>query len=134
MERRSDAKPGVWVLLVLFALLVAIFVWMRTRDEKPNPNGATAAASQGANPGAMELPAGGPPGVSARSASPPGEFVPPTATRRDKEYREQARLRLLKTLPPEPARDPAGAPTAPPSPPPTLDKDYIQSRIREDFL
>ena len=120
------------VALVAVLALVALG-WFLLSSSKPTRR--SAASAQVDQPRATEVESprvrsrGAPPSVI--SAEP---FRPLAETRRDRELRERARDQILKSL--SGARRPSGATGSSGGPEPVgeLDKEYVQRRIREDFL
>ena len=135
MAGEPRPKRGILLAVALLALLAAVWFWIR-RNELPAWRGAKTAVPSSANGSAEEA-------RSLRSSSTEPEapantaFSPPTTTRRDKELREQARVRILQAMGTPDDKSGSAKPTLlepPKPPPPALDKDYIQARIHEDFL
>ncbi|MFO0566406.1 MAG: AgmX/PglI C-terminal domain-containing protein [Polyangiaceae bacterium] len=126
MARDGRGKPFALALLVIGAL-AAVFLLTRKGERiefsrrSPTPRGTPEMPAP-----APEQRAGPPSLISAEP------FRPPVETRRDRELRERARDRILRSL--DRGRGTAQGSIGGPEPVGELDKDYVQTRIRDDFL
>jgi hypothetical protein len=126
----AGSRRGVGIGLALAVVLAAIaWIWLRSGASKRAP-GKPTSSSAGSGESEPLLTRARERDAEPSPAPESPRFAPPKRTTRDKELREQARQRILEAL----ARQtPEPAPPAP-APLPVLDKDYIQSRIRDDFV
>jgi hypothetical protein len=126
----AGERRGLIVAGLLAALAIGIWLWLRGNGAPRTTEKTDSSASQ-EEPDQPEITRTRAPARTATAVA--SAFAPPTRTRRDKVLREQARQRIFQALGASESGNPSGNPAAQ-TPAPTLDKDYIQARIRGDFM